>query len=184
MLGSIVLGARVLSSYDDTVAVWQVVRDVPAGTPIGAEDVRVTRVHFDEAGVARQYLLASQPLAAGSVASRDLSAEELLAASSITTTRATTRELPLGVAGSDAPPDLHAGDRVDVWAVPTQTTGRSTGAPPPTLVLHDVAVLTVTGSADGSGDRLVLVELGSGVSVGAALQRTVGAEVVLVRLAG
>jgi Flp pilus assembly protein CpaB len=185
VLGSILIGARVLASSDDTVAVWQVVHDVPAGSPVGADDLRVTRVHFDQSAVADQYLTASDPLPPDAVAARDIAAAELLEVSAISSgAHPMTRELPLGVAESGAPPDLHAGDHVDVWAVPQSASGRAAGSARPSLVLHDVAVLTVGGGYEvGSGDRQVVVGVGPGTSISAALRHLTGTQVVLVRLA-
>ena len=41
---SVVLGARLMASGDDTVAVWQVNRDVAAGTVLSADDVTAVNV--------------------------------------------------------------------------------------------------------------------------------------------
>jgi hypothetical protein len=186
VLGSVLVGAKVLAAADDTVAVWELAHDIPAGTGVGTGDLRVTRVHFDEASVALLYVAAGRPLAAGTQATRDLHAGELLEASAVSSVASPpTRQLPLGVDAAHQPADLRAGDHVDVWAVPGSPDGRGTGQAAPARVLHDVVVLAVGGSATGvSGDRQVLFGIGASVDVSVVLRQMAGAVVVLVRLAG
>jgi hypothetical protein len=182
VLTSIVVGARVLASADDTVAVWQLSRDIPAGSPVSSSDVQVTRVHFDDPAVAAQYVLADQLIGAEH-ATRDLRAGELLTLSAVTSSAApATRQLPLGVGTSQAPADLRAGDHVEVWALPSSSVGARTPAAP-TKVLRDVTVLSVGSSTVGAtAERQVLVALVPRADVGAVLQQLNGASVVLVRL--
>ncbi len=187
VLGAIVVGARVLASADDTTAVWQLARDVPAGSPVSSADLEVTRVHFDDPAVAGQYLPADEGLLAGARATRDLVAGEILAGSALTSSAApATRQLPLGVSAVHEPADLRAGDRVEVWAVPASSPGAgSHDSAVPTLVLSEVTVLSVGGSAVGvSAERQVLVGVGPRADVGEVLRQINGASVVLVRLAG
>lgn len=187
VLGSVVVGARVLDSADDTVSVWQVAHDLPAGAPIGESDLRATQVHFVDAAAAAQYLRVGQPLLSGSHAVRDLHAGEMLTASAVSSAATrSTRQLPLGVGAANQPGDLRAGDHVQVWAVagssPDQGAGQRADA---TLVLRDVTVLSVGSSQLGAaGERQILVGLDASVDVGAVLRTTAGASVVLVRLAG
>lgn len=185
VLVSVVVGARVLASADDTVAVWQLSRDIPAGSAVGPSDVRVTHVHFADRAVAGQYVLADQLLGAGLRATRDLQAGEMLAVSSVTSSAApASRQLPLGVGASHAPADLRAGDHVEVWAVPSSSAGGSRTSEP-TMVLRDVTVLSVGSGAVGvSAERQVLVRIVARTDVGTVLRQISGASVVLVRLAG
>lgn len=187
VLASVVIGARVLASADDTVAVWQVARDVPADEDIDQADLRATRVHFEDASAASQYVHAGQPVPPGSHAVRDLHVGEILAVSAVSSAAAgSTRQLPLGVEATNQPADLTAGDHVEVWAVPSLSAAQGPAKrPAPTLVLRDVTVLSVGSSQLGaSGERQILVGLDTAVDVGAVLRATVGAAVVLVRLAG
>lgn len=188
VVGSVLVGAKVLAAADDTVAVWQVVRDVPSGQPVGASDLRVTQVHFDEAPTAAQYLSADLPLLAGSRATHDLRAGELLATGAVSDAPSPLRrQLPLSLAPGSAPADLRPGDHVEVWAVAdsASSSGRTREAAPPTLVLADVAVLSAGATASGvSGDRQVLVGLTDEVDVASVLAALTDARVVLVRLAG
>jgi hypothetical protein len=186
ILGSLVVGARLLASADDTVAVWQVARDIPAGTSVGSADLAVTRVHFDDAGVAAGYVSGDRAIAPDAVASRDLHAGELLATSALAAPSAgSLAELPLGVGATRAPADLRAGDQVDVWSVPASASGPGGRAPAPGLVLAGVTVLSVGGSAVGTaGERQVLVGVPPRSDVGSILRQISGASVVLVRRGG
>jgi hypothetical protein len=181
-----VLGARVLAAADDTVAVWQLARDIPAGAAVSGADLQLTRVHFDDPAVAGQYLLADNSLDPEARATRDLMAGEILARSALTSAAApATRQLPLGVDAVHAPADLRVGDHVQVWAVPSSAPGSGKRPPAPSLVLSDVTVLSAGGSVVGvSAERQVLVGLSPRTDVGAVLQRINGSAVVLIRLAG
>jgi hypothetical protein len=184
VLGSIVVGARLLAAADDTTAVWQVGRDIPAGDAVVAADLQVTRAHFDDPAVAARYVLADRPVDPRSRATRDLHAGELLDASAVSSSPAPpTRQLPLGVGATQQPADLRPGDHVEVWAVPDSSTGAGSGGRVPSLVLRDVRVLSVGGGVVGaSAERQVLVGLARTTDVGAVLRLITGASVVLVRL--
>lgn len=186
VVGSVVVGAKVLASADDTVAVWQVAHDIPAGSKVAAADLRITRVHFQESSTAAHYLPAVGSVEAGAHATRDLHAGDMLTADDISTARsAPTRELPLGVSAAHQPVDLRAGDHVDVWAVPSPDGSLTRPKQAPVLVLRNVTVQSVGSSLSGvSGERQVLVAIGGGVDVSAVLSAAAGAQIVLVRLAG
>lgn len=187
VVGSVLAGAKVLGAAGDTTAVWQLVRDVPAGSAVDGADVRVTRVHFDDAATAAHYLPATAPIAAGVHAQEDLHAGEMLAVAAVNTEPSPLRrQLPLGVASASAPADLRPGDHVEVWAVAAADAGTTrAGRTAPVKVLPDVVVLSVGSAVSGvSGDRQVLVGLTDDVDVGTVLTSVSNARVVLVRLAG
>lgn len=181
VLGSVALGAKLLAAADDTIAVWQLDRDVPAGLPLTSDDLRTTRVHFADESTAESYLVTSGGLPPGVTLTRDVSAGELLTRSAITTDPGVPPEqLPLGVGGAGLPSDLAAGDHVNVWAVPLDDSARGASS----QVLDDVLVLSV-GAAGAGGlgsDRSVLVALPSDADVGAALDLLNGTSVVLIRI--
>ena len=53
---SVVAGARLLASADDTVAVWAVIDDMGAGDLVSESDLEVRRVRFaDDADLARYF---------------------------------------------------------------------------------------------------------------------------------
>jgi hypothetical protein len=186
VLGSVLIGARVMASADNTVAVWQVAHDIPAGADVGAADLRVTHVHFDESSASQQYLVANAPLGIGYHAVRDLKSGELLSVTSLSSgPTATTRQLPLGVGSTHQPADLRAGDHVDVWVVSSGSGVGRSSTNASSLVLHDVVVLSVSADPTGiSGEHQVLVGISSQVDVGAVLRAMTGSQIVLVRLAG
>ena len=61
---SVVAGARVLASADDTVSVWAAARDMGAGDTITADDLVVRRVRFGETTGLERYFGAASDLPA------------------------------------------------------------------------------------------------------------------------
>jgi hypothetical protein len=180
-LASLLVGARVFASADDTIAVETMNHDAVAGTALTPGDLHLTSVHFSDAAEAERYLTAGTPLVAGATLTRDVGVGELLAASSVTSGAGpVTKQLPLGVAAAGLPAGLSPGDRVDVWAV---SSSDSTSRRSPVAVLRDVSVAAVSGTGLGGlgGDRQILVTLGSGTDVGRALAELNGSSVVLIR---
>ena len=142
------IGARLLSGGGDTVAVWQVNRDLAAGAVVNADDV--TAVQVDRAA-ATTYAVAdglpTAPLA------RDLLAGELLPAPS-EVPPADARWVTVPVEPLHAPVDLAPGERVDVYA----TQGADLGDPArPELVLPAALVSSVSADAVGFGGEYGVV---------------------------
>jgi hypothetical protein len=185
VLASVLAGAALFSSADDTVAVWAVDSDLRAGMPLTSEDLHVVRVHFADAGSADSYLLSSHTLPGDATVTRDLAAGELLAVGAVRGSAPQPDQLPLAVAAAGQPAGLSVGDTVDVWSVP------STGAGGPDhggsrQVLDDVVVTALGERAPGGLDsaREVLVALPSDADVADVLDGLRGADVVLVRVGG
>jgi len=186
--GSVVLGARVLATADDTTSVWTLRDDLAAGATLDPGLVEVADVRLAAADDAGLYLSATQPLPDGLVLLRDTPAGELLARSGLE--RAADRqgfELPLPVLDGALPPDLGAGDRVDVWVAPEPAQSEQGSAAE--QVLAGASVLGVersVGSLAGGSGAVVLVALDE--SDAAALPDTLAVigrgSVVLVRIAG
>ncbi|MDQ3627466.1 MAG: hypothetical protein M3419_01345 [Actinomycetota bacterium] len=159
--GSVVLGARVLATADDTTRVWTLREDLAAGAVLDPSLVEVTDVRFVDDGDLDLYLSASDPLPEGLVLVRDTPAGELLARSGLE--RAEDRqgvELPLPVLDGALPPDLATGDRVDVWVAPDP--GQSEQDSVAEQVLAGAPVLSVersAGSLAGGSGAVVLVAL-------------------------
>ncbi len=176
--GSVAVGAKLLAAADETVAVWQLTASARAGTPISADGLRTTRVHFDDAAAVSAYWPTSQPLPENARLLRDVSQGELLSSAAVTGSDVfSLRQMPLAVSSSGFPTSLSVGDHVDVWAVPQEE-----GAEDPSRVLADA---TVTALGDGSsvgsgGDREVVVSLPSDTAVAEALGSLNGATVVLI----
>jgi hypothetical protein len=143
----VVVGSRVLAGADDTVAVWTVRRDLPAGTTLVGSDLKPVRVHVS-GGVADRYLSASSPVVSGSRLTHDLAAGELLPRSAIAADAgAALVEVPISVAPDDVPDSVREGAVVDVWVTPrTPDAGQS--RPRARLALDDVAVVSVPPGGD------------------------------------
>lgn len=136
--GSVVLGARLLAAADDTVAVWAVVGDHGAGSPIGEDDVVAVRVRFDDDADLEPYLSAGEPLPSDVVLARGIGAGELLPRAAIEAAGdAATVRVPLDLDPQRVPPSVGAGSVVDVWVgVPAGRGGGESG-----IVLQGVTVV-------------------------------------------
>jgi len=187
--GSVLVGARVLATADDTVDVWSLSADVPAGRPLGPDVLEVDRVRFTDGTTAAGYLPAGDALGPGAVAGRDLSAGELLPRSAVADSAAAQlSHLPIVVSASGAPADLRAGDVVDVWVVPAQSTAQSTDGStgPATRLLESVTVVASqrdSGPLGEAATRQVLIGLDEKVpgGLGELLTAVTTGSVVLIR---
>lgn len=82
---SVVLGARLLASADDTVPVWAVSRDLPAGATVSTGDLERRQVRFPDEATADAYLSADQRLPDETTLERAVSDGELLPRSALAT---------------------------------------------------------------------------------------------------
>ena len=57
--GSVLLGARLLAAADDTVGVWALSRDLPAGATVGKGDLERRQIRFPDVDTANGYLAAA-----------------------------------------------------------------------------------------------------------------------------
>ncbi len=184
--GSVVLGARVLATADDTTQVWTLREDLAAGARVDPSLLEVTDIRFVDDGDVNLYLSATDPLPQGLVLAHDTPAGELLALSGLE--RAVDREgveLPLPVLDGAMPPDLGAGDRVDVWVAPEP--GQSDQEQVAEQVLMGVAVRSVVdsvgGLAGGSGAVVLVALEDSDATALSATLATIGrGSVVLTRV--
>ena len=151
VLGSTVLGAKVVAAADHTAAVVSLAAPVDEGTVLTQAELRVTRARLP-ASVARAYV-ADPRAAIGKQVTRALARGELLPRASLEPAVAsTTVTIPL--AAGDAP-TLSAGQRITVWL--------SAKTCPAVLVLADVAIQEVRKSSGGSfsssGEQDVVVRV-------------------------
>src|SRR4051794_21168973 len=140
---SVVIGARLMAAADDTVAVWTVARDLPAGATLGDGDLARRQVRFPDEGTAAGYLAASGSLPDAATLNRPVSAGELLPRAAIAEKAdAHLVEVPISVAVDDLPATVRQGSVVDVWVAPK--VGAVSGQrPTATPVLTDVVVVAV-----------------------------------------
>lgn len=185
---SVLAGAALFTSADDTVPVWAADSDVSAGMPLTSDEVHSVRVHFGDGTSAAAYLPADEPIPGGIVAGRDIAAGELIVAAAVDDASASPDRLPLLVTPAGLPAGLVVGDRVDVWAVPAQDSAGtgSAGSAKARQVLDDVTVSSLGAEASGGlgSSREVLVALPAQTDVAAVLDGLSGADVVLVLVGG
>lgn len=150
------LGARLLATADDSVAVWAAGTDLNPGQRVTSADLVRTQVRFRVQADADRYLSADTALPAGTTVDRAVGTGELLARSALgdPATRSLT-EVPLSV-GTEAVPDtVGVGSTVDVWVTPRSAVGDAaagTAAPGrSTRVFHDVRVVSAPATSTSLG---------------------------------
>lgn len=116
MAASVLIGARVLASADDTVAVWVVAADAAAGEALSDGDLMTQRVRFADDTALARYYAADDILPAELRLRRALGAGELLPRAAVGAVEAQdTAEVSLAVAPLLVPPAVGAGSVVDVY---------------------------------------------------------------------
>lgn len=141
MLASVIVGARVFASADDSVTVWGLANDVSAGTELSSEDLESVKVNlYDEMS---GYVPASSSIV-GKVAAHDLRAGDLLPRSALQS-RPQLSLVSLSVEPARVPSGVGHGDRVDVYASASESTGG-----PTTLVLESAVVQTADYGGEGA----------------------------------
>src|SRR3954447_19824016 len=146
VLGSVLLGARVVSAADATVPVWAASGSLAAGTVLTAEDLVAVDVRLDDA--ARAYLsTATKP--EGRTLSRAVSAGELIPRSTLAEPDELV-QLALPVQAGYVPPSLQRGQLVDVYAVADPAAGATAVADGSvTPVVASVTVQAISGRSEG-----------------------------------
>ena len=138
VLGSVALGATVVSRADSSTAVVAVSRDLAAGTVLTAGDVHVTRVRLQS--TSGLYVPAGTSVA-GQTLARPLRSGELLARSAVGAAASTETTLTVPVRPENAP-DVKRGQRIAVWV--------STQYCQAVLVIGDVVVQDVRQAGTGA----------------------------------
>jgi hypothetical protein len=146
VLGSVLLGARVIGAADATVPVWAAAGDLSAGSRLTADDLVAVDVRLDKA--ARAYLdTGSRP--EGSTLNRAVHAGELVPRSALAGT-APLVDLALPVQAGYVPPSLARGQVVDVYAVAdSNAAARTAPAGSVTPVVLKAPVRSVSGRSAG-----------------------------------
>ena len=181
----VLLGARVLGSADDTVAVWSVRGDVPSGSTLHRGDLVAVQVRFT-GDVAERYLSATSDIAPGSRVTHDLAAGELVPSAAVVVGGgAELVEVPLSVVLDDLPASVRQGAVVDVWVTPKVAQAGETRARA-RLALDDVVVVAVPAAGDSLAPRttqqvIVGVEEGRAGDLADALGQMADGRIVLTR---
>ena len=146
VLGSVLMGARVVSAADATVPVWAASSDLAPGTEISPDDLVAVDVRLDEA--AKAYLSTSER-PDGWLLSRAVRAGELLPYSALE--EASERvQVALPVQAGFVPPALTRGQLIDVYAVADPAAGATVVADGSvTLVVEQATVQETSERADG-----------------------------------
>ncbi|WP_245161236.1 SAF domain-containing protein [Blastococcus sp. CT_GayMR16] len=146
VLGSVLLGARVVGAADATVPVWAATGDLAAGTELTVDDLRIVDVRLGDA--AGSYLSAgTEP--EGSTLSRAVRAGELLPRSALEEVGDLV-QLALPVQSGYVPPGLERGQLVDVYAVADPAAGATGVADGSvTLVVRKAPVQAISGRSEG-----------------------------------
>lgn len=123
MAASIVAGAFVLGTSDETVPVWSAADTLGAGHVVTADDLAVRRVRFDDEASASLYFRADRQLPADLRLSHDVAAGELLPRTAVSRgERHDQRQVPISVAPDQVPGTVGVGDVVDVYLRPATRT--------------------------------------------------------------
>lgn len=165
VLASMALGASIIGGADQTTPVWAAAGALVPGTEVRAEDLERRDVRI--VGGENPYIAGEAPI--GYVVTRAVAAGELLPASAVATFDEVSQDVRLvtiSVPRAAAPPDLSAGDAVDVWM-----SGRQSAADEPAALLAErvpVAAVPDTSSAFGSvgADQTVVLAVARGSSSG------------------
>lgn len=146
VLGSVLLGARVVSSAGATVPVWSASSDLAAGTVLHAGDVVAVQVRLEKASEA--YLATSVPLD-GRVLGHAVRQGELLPRSALDQPGRYV-QVALPVQAGYVPPSLTRGQLVDVYALAGSSSAATDPAGAPVaLVVAGVPVQELSGRAAG-----------------------------------
>jgi hypothetical protein len=182
---SVLVGVKVLASADDTVGVWAVRKDLPAGTRVAAGEVRRVQIRFDSRDAADRYLSADDPLPSGSVLQRAVGKGELLPRNALAEADQALVEVPVSVEVEEVPATVDEGSVVDVWVTP-QTATTADRLADATLVLDDVVVVKAPKGEDtlaptGTRQIIVGVTADQAEKLGPALGRTSSGRVVITK---
>jgi hypothetical protein len=116
--GSVVLGARVLASADDTVRVWAAASDLPAGTLVADADLTPTSVRFTQPESLAGYLRVEDPISADLRLGQPVAAGDLVPVSVLGDARgAGLAEVPVAVDPEQVPGSVGVGSVVDLYVV-------------------------------------------------------------------
>jgi hypothetical protein len=121
---SLLAGALVLGTSDDTVPVWAASDTMGAGHVLTADDLTVRRVRFADDADAALYLTADHRLPADLRLLRQVGAGELLPQAAVGKAADTSvREVPVSVPPDQVPSAVGVGDAVDLYLRPGSRSG-------------------------------------------------------------
>lgn len=150
---SLLAGARILGSADDSIRVWATARDLAPGATIGQEDLVASSVRFGDPADLARYLVASEPLPSDTRLTRGLGEGELVPAGAL---RSGEEEdvviVSLAFPPELVPTNIGAGSVIELLVIHDGDDASATGrAAQPTTVLSDVTVIDAPSQADSLG---------------------------------
>lgn len=146
VLGSVLLGVRVVSAADATVPVWAAAGDLAAGTELAADDLVAVDVRLDATADA---YLSTGTRPEGRTLARAVRQGELLPRSALEKPAGLV-QLALPVQAGYVPPGLQRGRSVDVYAVADPVAGATAVADGSvTAVVRAATVQAVAGRTEG-----------------------------------
>ena len=146
VLGSVLLGARVVSAADATVPVWVAAADLAPGTELTADDLVAVDVRLDATADA---YLSTGTRPEGRTLARAVRAGELMPRSALEAP-ARLVQVALPVQAGYVPPALDRGQVVDVYAVADPAAGATGVADGSvTVVVRRATVQAISGRSEG-----------------------------------
>jgi hypothetical protein len=146
VLGSVLVGARIVSAADATVPVWAATADLASGTELTADDLVAVDVRLDATAGA---YLSTGARPEGRTLARAVRAGELVPRSALEEP-ADLVQLALPVQAGYVPPALDRGQVVDVYAVADPAVGATGVADGSvTVVIRRATVQAVSGRTEG-----------------------------------
>lgn len=185
---SVVVGARLLATADDTTPVWAVSTDLGPGDAVTTEDLVAQRVRFADEEDLAGYFAATSELPQRMELLRGVGAGELLPRAAVGEPGAGgTVEVPLAVAATQVPPAVGAGSVVDVYVRSSGPGGdadaaggedrraRASGRKPALAAVTVVDLPTAADTLGGGGERQLVLAVDE-ADVGAFLGLLGGVE--------
>ena len=166
------------------MSVWSARGEVAPGMVITAADLTRTRVRLVSS--ADRYLGVEANLI-GATVIRPIGANELIPAFALATDLdLRLRRVPLSVSSSDIPARLASGSVVDIYRVRDQVTDslRPNSGATSKLLLREVAIESIDGSAREIGGEVTLTLLVPEAQVAAVIDAISGSRFILVRKQG
>jgi hypothetical protein len=160
---SVVAGARLLASADDTVTIWAAARDMGAGDTVTAGDLVVRRVRFGDTAGLDHYFAAGATLPSDLQLLRGIGAGELLPRTAVGNVDDDGLvQLPVAVEAELVPPSVSAGSVIDLYVLSAGGRRCPSECDP---VLHGVTVVSASSVEEGfgaSGQRQLVLGVADG----------------------
>lgn len=145
ILVALIAASGLAGQADTSVSMWGAKYSLSSGATIKAADLKVVKVSLGDQ--APKYFSNKAKLV-GNYLTKNLAEGELIPVSAVTKTSSgvTLKQIPLGIGKSDLPSNLHVGDLVDLYSLPTKDPKAST-----TLVTSKVRVAAIDSQSQNMG---------------------------------